>query len=180
MKQRLQLFVMYLLYTSILALASGAYAGHWVMLILIYVGGFFGMALPKLVCVFAQNLAKEKVTLNRYFFQSVWTMLRQENSHEAPTSRIGKLLYSYPFLFAFGMVALYVATSSSGWFGKALVLGMGLRLVIDIVESSADISVLKARWFSEFPTRLTDLELRILVSVCVIFQIVLTILAIKL
>ena len=179
MNQRLQRLLIWFLYAAILVVGSSSYQGQWFLVLAICMGSLFGMALPKLLTVCADLLLREGVILNRAFLSNLTRLLTQEASDVIPTTRIGKLLYSYPFLFAFELVSLYVVTSSSNWFGKALVLGMGLRLTIDLVTHGRDVHSLRERWFSFFPTTLTDVELKLFVIGSVLCLLFFTFLAIR-
>ncbi len=170
--------MLWMLYVGLLLLGSNAFAGGIPKILFIVAGSLFGMLLPKLVTVFAEiYLVPSTPGVSNF---SRFTSLFWQDSHTLmPTTKMGQMIYSYPFLFAFGAVALYIATSSDNWFGKALVLGMGLRLVADLFISNRDKQILKQRWFTAFATRLSDMELDIFVYGTVALFVFITILALR-
>lgn len=179
MKTGMKLAVVWVAYTSLFVLGTGAYRGQWLLILFIYLGSLFGMFLPKLIQVASALLQQDHVILDARFFSTFWHEMARESRDVIPTTRIGKLLYSYPFLFAFELVSFYIVTSSADWFGKALVLGMGLQVSFDLFIHSSDLSVLRRRWFSYFPANLTDTELKIFVCATGACLLLFTLLAIK-
>ncbi len=179
MKTKSRLFLIWAVYAAVLVFGTGVYKGQWLSIALIFTGSLFGMLLPKLIFVVSELMLSQKPAVNGSFFTSLLSMISQDSHSLIPTTRTGQLVYSYPFLFAFGLVSLYIVTSSSGWFGKALVLGMGLRLMIDLFMSNKDKAVLQQRWFSAFPAKLSHTELNIFVYGSIGIWVLLTILALK-
>lgn len=147
--------------------------------ILMIVGGsLFGVLLPKLVTVFSEIYLVPGIP-GVSSFSRFKTLFWQDSHSLIPTTKVGQMIYSYPFLFAFAAVAFYVVTSSESWFGRALVLGMGLRLVADLFISNRDKQILKQRWFTAFATRLSDGELNIFVYGTVALFIFITVLSLR-
>lgn len=91
-------------------------------------------------------------------------------------SQKGSPLRSYPLLFGYVLAAIFVISSTQNWLGRGVVLGLGLSLVLDIVISRNP-TVLRARWFSIFHTRLNDKELEYFVWTVVVGFGLLTFLA---
>lgn len=177
MQLKARLFILWFLYAALLIWGTGALPTNLPKAVLIAMGSLFGMVLPKLVSAAAEvYLVPQpgRSTFSR-FFELFW----QETHTLMPSTKVGQLLYSYPFLFAFGIVALYVVTSTDSWFGRALVLGMGLRLVADLFVSNRDKQILKQRWFTAFATRLSDAELDVFVYGSLALFILLTIISLR-
>lgn len=177
MQLKARLFLIWVLYAALLIWGSGALPTNFIKMALIAFGSLFGMLLPKLVSAVAEVYlvpAPGSSSLSRFlglFWQDSHTLI--------PTTKVGQLIYSYPFLFAFGLVALYVVTSTDSWFGRAMVLGMGIRLVADLFVSNRDKQILKQRWFTAFATRLSDTELDIFVYGTLALFILLTVISLR-
>ena|SRR5258708_7431599 len=163
MMPKIRLIILWLLYTFFLVWGSGALPGKPLTIVFIIIGTFLGMLLPKAMTIgadlFLVSHSKDQESLVSRFS----VVARKDAMSLFPTTKVGQLLYSWPFLFAFGVTALYIVTSTSGWFGKSLVLGMGLALVSDLFVSNRDKLVLKTRWFSAFHAKLSNTELDIFV-----------------
>lgn len=178
MQLKARLFLLWIVYAALLVWGAGALPANFSKMGLILLGSLLGMLLPKLVSVAAEMYlvpAPGKVSPVSRFFHLVW----QDSYSLMPTTKMGQLIYSYPFLFAFAVVSLYVVTSSESWFGRALVLGMGLRLIADLFVSNRDKGVLKQRWFTAFATKLSDAELDVFVYGSLAGFILLTILSLR-
>lgn len=85
------------------------------------------------------------------------------------------IIRSYLFLVAYFATGFFVVTSTNGYLGKGVVLGLGVALLHDLVTHSRPISLLKERWFSVFPVGLNDKELQYFVWVCTGLFIVLSV-----
>lgn len=168
MKLDFKLLGLWLAYTLLLILGTGAYRSEWLTIVMIVGGSVLGMALPKLINLFSEHVLSrpEKIA------QDAQVLVQA-------TPGVDQLIHSYPFLFAFGAVSLYIITSSSSWFGKALVLSMGLRLMIDLYQSNQDKNVLHARWFGAFGAKLSPAEENIFVYGSMGIWVLLTILSLR-
>jgi len=175
MQLKVRLFILWFLYALFLTWGSGSFSKP-INIVFIFLASFLGMLLPKALTIGA-DLFLEHPQDTEPFFQRFLTVARKDAVSLFPTTKVGQLLYSWPFLFAFSVVALYVVTSTSLWFGKSLVLGMGLAFVEDLFVSNRDKLVLKTRWFSAFHAKLTDTELDVFVYAALAGFILLSILS---
>lgn len=177
MRPKARLFLVWLAYAALLVLGSRVLPGNILSAVVIVLGSLLGMLLPKLVSIFSEvylvpsSAASNSARIQNLFWQDSHSLI--------PSTKVGQMIYSYPFLFAFGAVALFVVTSTENWFGRAVVLGMGLRLSADLLVSNRDKQILKQRWFTTFSTRLTDSELDIFVYGNLALFLFLTIMAIR-
>lgn len=175
MQLKVRLLVVWALYSTLLIIGTGSYRGNIAQMVIIALGTLFGMLLPKLICALSELLSQEKVVLDGPTLRTFAQTMVHDPLVERPKTQTGQMIYSYPFLFAFALISLYIVTSSSVWFGKAVVLGMGLRLCIDIVMSGQDKTRLRERWFSIYQTRLSDSELSFFVYGSIVVWVALTI-----
>lgn len=178
MKLKARLFLIWVLYTTLMVWGTGSISGNWLKFIFILSGSALGMLLPKLVTVIAEIYFKSDEA-HRSPLARFTALMWQDAYSLVPSTEMGQMIYSYPFLFAYGVVALYVVTSSDGWFGKALVLGMALRFVCDLFVSNRDKQILKQRWFSAFAAKLSDVELDVFVYGALAGLILLTIISLR-
>lgn len=166
----------------------GAYFGTYAVLtaltrdifqaIVILLGGAIGIALPRASVIIARLLEKGNEINGqtiRVFLQAFLSNFQEE----VPSSEVGRILFSYVSLFGYGLLALYVITSTGNVFGKAVVLGCGLSLITDLLLSSRVPARLSARWFGHFKAKLSAMEMQVFVWGSVIAFIVLTFFAFR-
>lgn len=177
MKLKARLFLLWIFYAALLVWGAGAIPNNSLRALLIVLGSLLGVLLPKLVSAVAEIylVPNPEISNLQRFINLFW----QDSHSLVPSTKIGQAIYSYPFLFGFGVVALFMVTSTSNWFGKALVLGMGLRLVADLFVSNRNKQVLKQRWFAAFATKLSDGELDVFVYGTLALFVILTVIGLR-
>lgn len=129
---------------------------------LFVIGGLVGFLLSMVFDELVPRMVEGKANVNAEFakqvLQSSAREIRQGNVYKSNV--YGSPLRSYPLLVAYILAALLVITSSTNFFGKGVVLGIGLCLVLDLFLSRTPASYLRQRWFSVFRTNLSDRELQ--------------------
>lgn len=169
MKQQSTLILQLLLYTLYfvgLAVLSGIVMRGIIPVLLWGVGGAVGIVLPRAMDIGLLLFGKEQTGNAKQIVSDFKQefLKKQDTATVVPKSP----LRSYPFLFGYAIASLYVLTSTKPVFGKALLLGVGLSLITDLLLHRKPKGELRSRWFRLFPTNLTDQELDIFVIVCVI------------
>lgn len=114
------------------------------------------------------------------FLSALRMTLGNPSSVTRPVHPSLKAIYGYPFLFGFALVAAAVLFSGAAAIGRGVILGCGLFFVLDVLVSSTDKQVLRARWFSLFPTPLKDKELDVFVLLSIVVFGVLTLVGVSL
>lgn len=175
MKKRFIPLFIWSLYTLILVLVSARVQ----LITFIIFGSGLGFCLPRLFMISAYLLSPKDTKIDFKLARRMLLLFWSGNESVFSTGSLGNLLHSYPFLFAFGACAIFVLVSSPHWFGRALVLGFGLHLILDLWKSQYQDHNLKQRWFSTYYVRLVDAELEIFVWVCVLVFIAMTIFSLK-
>ncbi len=173
------LFLTWVLYTLILALLW-FFRSHSVVNVGVAVAGsLIGFLLPVLLDVLLPKIvsgsAKADTDFAKEVLQESAEQMRQGNIHSetAPVTP----LRSYPLLFGYLLAAIFVISSTSSWFGRGFVLGLGLSLVLDLLLSRKPVEYLKARWFSVFHANLSEKEFDYFVWVSAGVFVILTILS---
>lgn len=143
----------------------------------IFFGGFLGLVIPRATQLGAE-LYLAGASFNQATLKIFFASLLTSESERESRLHVSHLIHSYLFLFAYFAAALFVVTSTQYEFGKAAVLGCGLRLMYELVESRMG-GTLKERWFTQFPARLSSGEMDIFVVVCLVAFAVVSILGMR-
>ncbi len=136
--------------------------------VLFVVGGCFGMLvswIDRLVYVYFVRpeeelsvVVKERVAAKRY---RVAMELLARRRHEQVHLAMENVL----FLGVWGVLALFIVTSTPSWLAKGMVLGMGLKLIYGMYEDWKDQDYLLGRLFWPVRRKVGLVELKAVVAV---------------
>ncbi len=145
---------------------------------LFFAGAVFGFLAPCCIDAFFTASARaknhgQKMHFTNVVAQGVHGACRLHQFHEdVPVSG----LRSYPILVAYLLSFFFLTTSSLSFFARGFFISFGSFLFCDLYISSGSESLLQSRWFSQFPTRLNTVEMKLFLAVlyCFFFIFIIT------
>lgn len=163
MKNHVVYFATWGLYISILSLLFFFIKDVQLFFLFSFItGSFLGFVIPIVLDVVLPMYMKGTATLSKETVQTVveQTANQVKSGNVYDKNLMPTPLRSYPLLFGYFVMAVFIITSTSNWIGTGFVLGLGLYLALDLWFSKTPTDYLRKRWFSVFHTNLSDTELR--------------------
>lgn len=160
MKQTLRFLLPWILFTLIITIVFFFKTSQISVTAMILAGLIVGFIVPFFIDAILPKISGKKLEVDASLAKDVLSQGASElvAGHFYSESQSGSLLRSYPLLGGYWVAAILVITSSTSFFGKGFILGLGLFLMIDLYLSREPAD-LKRRWFSTFKTGFTDQEL---------------------